>query len=392
MLGVALAAWLLALGVAAGTVPSRAALDRRVHSEMLRAIPSQDEREARAQAPRPCPHSPDASPAANAAAGRSVAPPPGPVSDTHASMSPSVFSFTLAPLCLYTFLFAHLAYVPHDETLATDPCAARRTWVCFLGALGVWWRFALGDRHERRPAFPPLSTPETAPKARASERAALRAHKCEQDQARYALWRELRVVGKAVRSAEQAAEAAAAAEQHAHRARAAARSDVHACRAASSEVAQRLGALNAASEARAASEASLHARLATSTRANLGRAEELRGEIVALRQTAQRLGTPHRRARPSLPELDVDVSRLLPSNLLASGDEAPGSLDGAPRLSETPGSSLSLTPPTPYGTWEPADYLHAGYRRTAHGNVPAKPYGARWSLPDETLMPASHTH
>lgn len=399
MLGMALAVGVLGLALAALTVPSVAALLAYLHATgpvggAARRAPPPPPRTAHAAAPffakppaPPCtpvthpersaqnppthahpavyPRDPSVVPAAAHAAHpatrsatRSAPPsPPAP---------PSIVP--LAPLRVASLGIARIAHVPHDHY---TPHAVHRTLLCYVGALGRWWRCPLGDT----PAPPvPLGTPAAAaaappPPAAAHDtlydtRARLRTEKRAQDQTRYAQRRTLRTAEQSARAAAHAADAARAAHTAATHRRAAARAALDTARAAHDAAHARLAAVRALSAHRRAVAAATQKRVATSARADVGRAEELREEIAALRRIAALLRTPRRSVSLPGAEWDApDAAALLPSNLLSSADDEWGAhaapAADVPSLATSPDSAVSRTPPTPTTAREPRDYWHA---------------------------------
>ncbi|WFD49503.1 hypothetical protein GLX27_004186 [Malassezia furfur] len=274
----------------------------------------------------------------------------------------------LAPLRVASLGIARIAHVPHDHY---TPHAVHRTLLCYVGALGRWWRCPLGDT----PAPPvPLGTPAAAaaappPPAAAHDtlydtRARLRTEKRAQDQTRYAQRRTLRTAEQSARAAAHAADAARAAHTAATHRRAAARAALDTARAAHDAAHARLAAVRALSAHRRAVAAATQKRVATSARADVGRAEELREEIAALRRIAALLRTPRRSVSLPGAEWDApDAAALLPSNLLSSADDEWGAhaapAADVPSLATSPDSAVSRTPPTPTTAREPRDYWHA---------------------------------
>ncbi|WFD04355.1 hypothetical protein MOBT1_003062 [Malassezia obtusa] len=339
MHGVALAGWLLLLALAVLIRPSRAALERA--ASRVNVYPGRAPTAPSATHDPPDRHTPATS-----------------------------LTLSLEPLRLYTFLLTSIAYIPYDDHVPDH--TPMRTWACFVGLFGTWWRATLLDTHQDLVRLPPLGAPCAAHHDAAQEHEHLRAQKRAHEQARASLRRDARLAAKAARAAENAAreaEAEVRAAQHAHDA---AQNALHMHRAACADAEARLCTLHAESAARATAAASASAHLATSTRASVGRAEELREEIAALRRTAALLRAQRRPAAQLSAELDVaEACGLLPSNLLSGGDEepyaaAPGVLrdmPGAPPpLATTPGSAVSRTPPTPSGVHDAPDYLNAGFR------------------------------
>ncbi|WFC96939.1 hypothetical protein MBRA1_003605 [Malassezia brasiliensis] len=376
MLGMALAVGVLGLALAALTVPRLAALLALLGTAHARNLPAPPPApptrsadapsSAQRSAPGAAPRSPGArAPVAAAPHDRpAVYPLPPCDADVCAPRPPTVAP--LATVRATSLGIARIAHVPHDHYTSH---AVHRTLLCYVGALGRWWRCPLGDTHA--PPMP-LDTPaavDAAPPAAAAggslydTRARLRTEKRAQDQARYAQRRTLRTAEQAARAAAHAAETARTARAAAERRCATARATLEATRAACDATEARLAAVRAGAAHRRAVAAATQKRVATSARADVGRAEELREEIAALRRTAALLRTPRRSVSLPGTEWDApDVAALLPSNLLSSADEEWGMPAtrpaDVPSLATSPDSAVSRTPPTPTAR-EPRDYWHA---------------------------------
>lgn len=302
----------------------------------------------------------------------------------------------IGAVALYDLGVLRVARVPHD----TD----RRTWATYVGALGHWWHLAFFDTTEPHSA-PSVALalvedrsqhPHHSIAQLQEERDALRAQKKYEDHTRYALRRDLRALDDATLAAEHALCAARTRAKEARDAHARAHARLEERRAALLEAQERVHAVTGAAAQRASIASESHARHTSTARAMAGRAREVREEIAALKRTAAAL-----QSRPPSPPA-WDVANLLPSSLLSTHDEdsaepvprKPTGLGIDPTLSvpplcHSPLSSVSCTPPTPHGSLEGSDYLHAGFRpRRLNPNAKtfvAARLGARASLGDVSM-------